>query len=73
MIISAAELLAQTDDGIVPSEPGQLVIWAIVGAVILWLYFTIRRTKRRASQDYWDRRKAEEDMRRNDPDMRQDG
>ncbi|NNC73994.1 MAG: hypothetical protein HKN93_00650 [Acidimicrobiia bacterium] len=45
------------------------VVWVILLAVIVGLYMLISRTRRRASEDYWRRREAEEEARKNDPDM----
>ena len=45
------------------------VVWVAVLAVIVGLYLLISRTRRKASEDYWRRRRAEEEARKNDPDM----
>ena len=71
-IVVAQTVLAQRDDGVIPDEPGELVIWIIMAIVIYGLYRLLLASRRRASKAYFDSRKAEEDLRRNDPDMRQD-
>ena len=45
------------------------MFWLIGAGVILGLYLVIRRTRKRAYDDYWDRRKRAEEQRLNDPDM----
>lgn len=66
-------LLAQSSDGVLPSDAASGVVWGIMATVILGLYFLIRGTRRRAAEDYWNRRKREQEMRDNDPDMRRPG
>ena len=66
-------LIALTNaDPIVPEDTSSRVVWAVIAVVILGLYFVISRSRKNASQDYWARRKAEEERRANDPDMRKD-
>lgn len=66
-------LIILTDsDGILPEETSARVVWAAIAAVILGLYFLSKRARRNAAQEYWDRRKAEEERIANDPDMRKD-
>ena len=45
------------------------IVWIGLFAVIVGLYVLITRTRRKASEEYWQRRKAEEEARKNDPDM----
>ena len=64
-----AQVLAQDVSLNVPDGGGEWVFWLIGAAVILGLYWVIRRTRKRAYDDYWDRRKRAEEQRLNDPDM----
>jgi hypothetical protein len=48
---------------------GCIFTFAAVGAVLIGLGLLIGRTKRRAEDDYWRRRRIEEERRLNDPDM----
>ena len=66
-------LIVLTDsDAILPDETSARILWAVIAAVILGLYFLTKAARRKASQEYWDRRKAEEERIANDPDMRKD-
>lgn len=53
----------------VPSGAG-LIVWLAVAAIFLGLYVIVRNTRRRTYDAYWDRKQAELDQRKNDPDMR---
>ncbi|MCP3999009.1 MAG: hypothetical protein GY722_28695 [bacterium] len=66
-------LIAFADsDSIIPEETSARVVWAVIAAVILGLYFLMKSARRKATQEYWDRREAEEERIANDPDMRKD-
>jgi hypothetical protein len=65
-------ILAQTSDGILPEDPAARVVFVMVGAAIVGLYFVIRRTRRRADDAYWESRRREQTLRDNDPDMKRD-
>jgi predicted LPLAT superfamily acyltransferase len=66
-------LIAFADtDSIIPEETSARVVWAVIAAVILGLYFLMKSARRKATQEYWDRRKADEERIANDPDMRKD-
>lgn len=66
-------LIALTDsDSILPDETSARVVWLVVAAVILGLYFLMKTARKKATREYWDRRKAEEERIANDPDMRKD-
>jgi len=66
-------LIAFADsNSIIPEETSARVVWAVIAAVILGLYFLMKSARRKATQEYWDRRKAEEERIANDPDMRKD-
>ena len=57
--------------GALPEGGAEAVVWLLVAGVITGLYLLLRRTRTRSRQHYLDREQREEEMRRNDPDMRQ--
>lgn len=63
-------LIAQTDDGIFPDDPAAAVVWGLMAAVILGLYFLVRSSRRKADRQYWEQREREHERRLADPDMR---
>jgi len=66
-------LIATAESGeIIPDETSSRIMWAVVAAVILALYFFMRSARRKADREYWARREAEEERIANDPDMRKD-
>ncbi len=66
-------LIALTDsDQILPDETSARVLWLVIAVVILALYFLMKSARKKATREYWERRKAEEDRIANDPDMRKD-
>ncbi|MDJ0954914.1 MAG: hypothetical protein QNJ81_14650 [Acidimicrobiia bacterium] len=66
-------LIALTDsDQILPDGTAERVVWLVIGAVILALYFLMKSARKKATREYWERREAEEDRIANDPDMRKD-
>ena len=67
LLIALAE-----SDSIIPEETSARIVWVVIGAVILGLYFLMKSSRKKATQEYWDRRKADEDRIANDPDMRKD-
>ena len=66
-------ILAQENvDGLIPNQPDSFAGWLVFGtvAVVLGLvYWMIRRSRNKSSQDYWDRKRREEQRRLDDPDM----
>jgi hypothetical protein len=69
--MTAFHLLAQTtttlDDGVnLPDDAASGVVWFAFIAVIVALYLLVSRTRRRVEEDYW-RRKRDEDERRGRP------
>ena len=55
-----------TDDGIfLPEGGGSTVVWVIFAALIAGLYWTISRTRRRAEQEFWERKRKEREEREN--------
>ncbi|MCP4309173.1 MAG: hypothetical protein GY926_14185 [bacterium] len=66
-------LIAFVDsDSILPEETSARVLWAVIGLVILGLYFLMKSARKKAAAEYWERRKADEERIANDPDMRKD-
>lgn len=72
MAFAPPVILTESTDGILPEDPGARVVFVIVGIVILGLHFLLRRTRRRSEAAYWERRRQEQELRDNDPDMRRD-
>ena len=69
----ATVVFAQEDtDSVFPDSTGGRLVFALFALVIVGLYFLIRRTQRRSEDAYWRRRKTEQELRDNDPDMRHD-
>jgi hypothetical protein len=67
LLIALAE-----NDSIIPEGASERVVWAVIAVVILGLYFFMKASRKKATEEYWARRKAEEDRIANDPDMRKD-
>ena len=66
-------MIALTDSSsILPEETSARLLWAVIGVVILGLYFLMKSARKKATAEYWARRKAEEERFANDPDMRRD-
>ncbi len=57
---------------LVPEEGSAKLVWAVVAAVILGLYLLMKSARTKAAQEYWDRRRREEERIANDPDMRKE-
>ena len=53
-----------------PSSGAEAVVWVLVAALIVGLYLVIRRTRIRSRKHYLDRAERETEMRRSDPDMK---
>ncbi|MCL1693955.1 MAG: hypothetical protein M3096_09740 [Actinomycetia bacterium] len=62
-------LFAQTGFSL-PSGGAETVIWLLVAALIVGLYLIIRRTRIKSREHYLDRAEREDQMRRDDPDMK---
>lgn len=67
--MQVAQVLAQELNVPESSGGGEWVVWVLLAVGIVALYLMIKNTKKKAYQDYWDRRKAEEQRRLDDPDM----
>jgi len=48
------------------------MVWLLVAAVIVGLYLVVRHTRNASRRDYLDRQRREKEIRKNDPDMRDD-
>lgn len=60
-------LLAQVEepDGFqLPEEPGTALVWVIFLGIVVALWMVVGRTRRRAEEAYWERKRREEDDRR---------
>jgi hypothetical protein len=57
-------------DSPVPSGGAEALVWVLVAALIVGLYLVIRHTRIKSRNHYLDRAKREGDMRKNDPDMK---
>ena len=53
-------LLAQDSGFSPPDDFAGWLVWLIIAAVIVGLYLVIRRTHRRAQDEYWARKRREE-------------
>jgi len=67
-----ASLLAQETSTIPDAGGGAILIWLLLGAGIIGLYVVINRTRRRSYREYMSRAEREEELKANDPDMRQE-
>jgi len=64
-----ASMLAQATPDVAEAGGGAVIFWLIGAGVILALWFVVSRTRKRSYNEYWERRRREQDRRRNDPDM----
>ncbi len=53
-----------------PSGGAETAVWLLVAALIVGLYLLIRHTRISSRRQYLDRERREDEMKRNDPDMR---
>lgn len=65
-------IFAQDAPGGLPDDVGSGIIWGAFLAVIVALYILVRNTRRKADDQYWERRRREREQREADPDMRKD-
>jgi hypothetical protein len=66
-------LVALADnDTIIPEDASARIVWAVLAVVILGLYFFMKASRKKATDEYWARRKADEERIANDPDMRKE-
>jgi hypothetical protein len=64
-----ASMLAQATPDVAAGGSGAVIFWLIGAGVILALWFLVSRTRKKSYNEYWARRKREQERRRNDPDM----
>ena len=69
-LATSLAVLGQADDGIFPDDAGSALIWSLMAAVILGLYFVVRNSRRKADRQYWEQSRREHERRLADPDMR---
>jgi hypothetical protein len=62
-------MFAQATPDVAEAGGGAVIFWLIGAGVILALWFVVSRTRKRSYNEYWERRRREQDRRRNDPDM----
>jgi branched-subunit amino acid ABC-type transport system permease component len=53
-----------------PTSWAEAVVWVAIVAVIVGLYLLLRRTRRASRAFYLDPERREDEMRRDDPDMK---
>ncbi len=54
-----------TDDGVfLPEDGGSALVWVIFVGLIVALYLVVSRTRRRAEQEFWERKREEREERR---------
>lgn len=62
-------VFAQTGSSL-PSGGAETLVWLIVASVIVGLYLVTRRTRIKSRRHYLDGQERQEELRRIDPDMR---
>ena len=67
-----ASMLAQETSTIPEAGGGAIFVWLLLGAGIIGLYVVISRTRKRSYREYMSRAQREEELKANDPDMRQE-
>jgi hypothetical protein len=70
-MLSLLVALAESDS-VIPDGTSERAVWAVIAVVILGLYFFMKASRKKATEVYWARRKADEERIANDPDMRKD-
>jgi len=53
-----------------PNSGAEAVVWAVIAAVIVGLYFVIRRTRLTSRDEYMNQAEREAEMREIDPDKK---
>jgi hypothetical protein len=67
--MQALRILA-TEANLPEAGGGAWIVWVLIAVAIVALWLMIRNTRKKAYKDYWDRKRAEEERRLNDPDMK---
>ena len=63
-----AQIVAQ-ETNLPEGGTGQVLLWLIGAGVILGLWFIVARSRKRSYNDYWDRKRGEQQAKLSDPDM----
>lgn len=55
-------LLAQTEDPgpTLPENPGSALVWIVFLGVVIGLYLIVKRTRQKAEDEFWERKRREE-------------
>jgi hypothetical protein len=56
-------LQAQDDGVFLPEDGGSAIVWIIFIGIVAGLYVIVSRTRRRAEDEFWDRKRAEDSHR----------
>jgi hypothetical protein len=58
-------LLAQAEDEgfYLPDTPGSIIVWVLFIGVVAGLWVLVSRTRRRAEEEFWERKRKEEERR----------
>jgi len=59
-----------TEANIPEAGGGAWFVWILIAVGIVALWLMIGNTRKKAYKDYWARKRAEEERRLNDPDMK---
>lgn len=62
--------IVATEANLPEAGGGAWITWVLIAAGIVALWLMIRNTRKKAYKDYWNRKRAEEERRLNDPDMK---
>lgn len=54
---------AQDDGFYLPDDPGSILVWVLFIGVIAALWVVVGRTRRRAEDEYWKRKRDEDEQR----------
>lgn len=62
---SLADFVAQAqDEGFyLPDDPGSITVWVIFLGIVVGLYLLVSRTRKRAEDQYWERKRREDEHR----------
>ena len=63
-------VLAQSGFSLPEAGGGEIVVWLLLAAGIVGLFLVINRTRKRSYKSYMSRAEREAELRRNDPDMK---
>lgn len=70
MVVSLLRAYQSGDDGVfLPEDAGSAIVWVIFLGVIAGLYIVVSRTRRRAEEEFWERKRQEREGRDDRPDL----